>query len=72
MECLRNSINNMQELIKTITLEPPNFQASAPLSLRMPAAKRLGGIREAQTIQLLQPNCQRLFFFDRNKSVYDY
>jgi hypothetical protein len=52
----------MQELIKTITLEPPNFQASAPLSLRMPAAKRLGGIREAQTIN----SRENYMFFGHN------
>ena len=37
-------------LFKTSILEPPSFQASLPLSLQVPAAKRLGGIREAQTI----------------------
>ena len=44
------TIKNIQELSKTNILEPPSFQASLPLSLQVPAAKRLGGIREAQTI----------------------
>jgi hypothetical protein len=39
------------KLFKTNILEPPSFQASLPLSLQVPAAKRLGGIREAQTIK---------------------
>ena len=46
----QETIKNIQELSKTNTLEPPSFQASLPLSLQVPAAKRLGGIREAQTI----------------------
>ena len=36
--------------VQTNILEPPSFQASLPLSLQVSAAKRLGGIREAQTI----------------------
>ena len=46
----QETIKNIQELSKTNILEPPSFQASLPLSLQVPAAKRLGGIREAQTI----------------------
>ena len=49
----QESIKNIQELSKTNILEPPSFQASLPLSLQVPAAKRLGGIREAQTIWIL-------------------
>ena len=46
----QETIKNIQDLSKTNILEPPRFQASLPLSLQVPAAKRLGGIREAQTI----------------------
>ena len=46
----QETIKNIQELSKTNMSEPPSFQASLPLSLQVPAAKRLGGIREVQTI----------------------
>ena len=49
----QETIKNIQELSKTNILEPPSFQASLPLSLQVPAAKRLGGIREAQTIMII-------------------
>ena len=41
----------IQELSKTDILEPPSFHVSLPLSLQVPAVQRLGGIRQAQTIQ---------------------
>jgi len=48
----------IQELSKTNILEPPSFQASLPLSLQVPAAKRFGGIREAQTITIAKAQLQ--------------
>ena len=41
-------IKKIQELSKINILEPQSFQASMPRSLQVPAAKCLGGIREAQ------------------------
>ena len=52
----QEAIKKIQELPKINMSEPPSFQASMPLSLRVPAAKCLGGIREAQTITLLSEN----------------
>ena len=55
------------ELFKTNILEPPSFQASLPLSLQVPAAKRLGGCREAQTIIIII--APRLLPFRRHPAV---
>ena len=46
----QETVKKIQELSKTNILEPLSFQAFLPLSLQVPAAKRLGCIREAQTI----------------------
>ena len=50
----QEAIKKIQELPKINMSEPPSFQASMPLSLRVPAAKCLGGIREAQTIPTVE------------------
>ena len=66
----QETIENIQELSKTNILEPPSFQASLPLSLQMPAAKRLGGIREAQTICSYRPSLKNELL--KNRKFKDY
>ena len=49
----QGTMKKIQELSKINIFEPPSLQASMPLSLQVPVAKCLGGIREAQTISRL-------------------
>ena len=59
----QETIKSIQELSKTNILEPPSFQASLPLSLQVPAAKGLGGMREAQTIIAKNTTLFHSFFY---------